>query len=109
MQRFFDVLFSGLAFFVMLDYLKRTPTITLDTDWLWRAAGPAVARVFGDALRITRDGLWQVLESGAKSFGDAVVRQRQPGGLLLRSWPTGNMSLWVMVMLLAYLALYYIG
>jgi multicomponent Na+:H+ antiporter subunit D len=31
------LLFSGLAFFVMLDYLKRTPTITLDTDWLWRA------------------------------------------------------------------------
>lgn len=103
------LLFSGLAFFVMLDYLKRTPTITLDTDWLWRAAGPAVARVFGDALRITRDGLWQVLESDAKGLGDAVVRQRQPGGLLLRSWPTGNMSLWVMVMLLAYLALYYIG
>lgn len=103
------LLFSGLAFFVMLDYLKRTPTITLDTDWLWRAAGPAVARVFSDALRITRDGLWQVLESGAKSFGDAAVRQRQPGGFLLRSWPTGNMSLWVMVMLLAYLVLYYLG
>lgn len=103
------LLFSGLAFFVMLDYLKRTPTITLDTDWLWRAAGPAMTRVFGDALRITRDGLWQGMESGAKGLGDAVVRQRQPGGLLLRSWPTGNMSLWVMVMLLAYLALYYIG
>ncbi len=103
------LLFSGLAFFVMLDYLKRTPTITLDVDWLWRFAGPAVARVFSDALRITREGLWQDLESGAKGLRERVVRQRQPGGLLLRSWPTGNMSLWVMVMLLAYLVLYYVG
>ncbi len=30
------LLFSGLAFFVMLPYLKRTLTITLDTDWIWR-------------------------------------------------------------------------
>jgi multicomponent Na+:H+ antiporter subunit D len=44
------LLFSGLAFFVMLPYLKRTPTITLDTDWFWRVAGPAIARVFGNAL-----------------------------------------------------------
>lgn len=102
------LLFSGLAFFVMLDYLKRTPTITLDVDWFWRIAGPAVARVFGDSLRITRGGLWQSLDSIAKRVGESVGRQRQPGGLLLRSWPTGNMSLWVMVMLLAYLGLYYI-
>ena len=27
----------------------------------------------------------------------------------MRSWPTGNMALWVMVMLLAYLLFYYAG
>ncbi len=103
------LLFSGLAFFVMLDYLKRTPTITLDVDWLWRVAGPAIARVFGDALRITRAGLTETLLSGVRSAAANVARQRHPDGLLLRSWPTGNMSLWVMVMLVAYLALYYLG
>jgi multicomponent Na+:H+ antiporter subunit D len=36
------LLFSGLAFFVMLPYLKRTLTITLDTDWFWRRLGPAL-------------------------------------------------------------------
>ena len=30
------LLFSGLAFFVMLGWLKRTLTITLDGDWLYR-------------------------------------------------------------------------
>jgi multicomponent Na+:H+ antiporter subunit D len=32
-----------LAFFVLLGYLKRTPTITLDTDWFWRKALPCTA------------------------------------------------------------------
>ena len=37
------LLFSGLAFFLMLGWLKRTLTITLDVDWLYRRLGPALA------------------------------------------------------------------
>ena len=37
------LLFSGLAFFVMLPYLQRTLTITLDTDWIWRRLLPGTA------------------------------------------------------------------
>ena len=103
------LLFSGLAFFVMLDYLKRTPTITLDADWLWRVAGPAAGRVFGNALRKTRAGLAESFSSSLRSLAAAVARQRRPDGLLLRSWPTGSMSLWVMVLLAANLVLYYLG
>ena len=36
------LLFSGLAFFLLLGWLKRTLTITLDTDWLWRRLGVRV-------------------------------------------------------------------
>ncbi len=47
------LLFSGLAFFVMLPYLKRTLTITLDTDWIWRKLLPAavtrIERLIGAA------------------------------------------------------------
>ncbi len=92
----------------MLDFLKRTPTITLDTDWLWRVAGPVAARIFGGALTHSRERLEDNLASGARVLSTKFIQQLRPGGLLLRSWPTGNMSLWVMVMLLAYLALYYI-
>lgn len=35
------LLFSGLAFFILLPALRRTETITLDTDWLWRRLGVA--------------------------------------------------------------------
>ena len=30
------LLFSGLAFFLLLPMMRRTLTISLDTDWLWR-------------------------------------------------------------------------
>ena len=33
------LLFSGLAFFLMLGWLQRTLTITLDVDWLYRRLG----------------------------------------------------------------------
>lgn len=103
------LLFSGLAFFVMLDYLKRTPTITLDVDWLWRVAGPEAAKSFRLALTETRAGLGDIIEARRLAIADFLTRHRRPDGLLLRSWPTGSMSLWVMVMLLAYLAIYYLG
>ncbi len=38
------LLFSGLAFFLMLGWLKRTLTITLDVDWFYRRLGLAVAQ-----------------------------------------------------------------
>lgn len=103
------LLFSGLAFFVMLDYLKRTPTITLDVDWLWRVAGPEAAHVFAETLRSTRAGLNENLNGIQRRTTDWVLRHQTQDGFLLRSWPTGSMSLWVMVMLLAYLAIYYLG
>jgi multicomponent Na+:H+ antiporter subunit D len=102
------LLFSGLAFFVMLDYLKRTPTITLDADWLWRNAGPAVAGGFAKALNTSRAQLTRLMISGFAALGAAVARQRRPGGLLMRSWPTGGLALWMMIMLLANLLFYYL-
>src|SRR3990167_4871193 len=51
------LLFSGLAFFVMLPYLKRTLTITLDTDWVWRRLLPALLLNVG--LPLT--GAWHSL------------------------------------------------
>lgn len=103
------LLFSGLAFFVMLNYLKRTPTITLDTDWTWRVLLPEISRSFRIALQSTRAGFTEQGNSVISRVSDVIERNRRPDGLLLRSWPTGSMALWVMVMLMAYLLLYYLG
>jgi multicomponent Na+:H+ antiporter subunit D len=102
------LLFSGLSFFVVLDYLKRTPTISLDVDWLWRAALPSMARQTALAwFAIQRRGA-----DGAKvasaAIAELITRHQQPGGMLLRSWATSSMAMWVMVMLLTYLLVYYL-
>ena len=44
------LLFSGLAFFLMLPLMKRTLTITLDTDWIYRCLFPLAIHRIGPRL-----------------------------------------------------------
>lgn len=103
------LLFSGLAFFVMLNYLKRTPTITLDADWLWRIVGPGVTRACRYTWHETRTGLTKNALVRVAAVAAFITRHREPGGLLQRNWPTGTMATWVMTVLLAYLVFDYFG
>ena len=101
------LLFSGLAFFLMLGWLKRTETITLDVDWLWRRLG---SRFFQRAAG-RADRAWTALVTrigrGSERVLHAVYRHHGPTGVLARTWPTGSMALWVVLLLGAYLVLYY--
>jgi multicomponent Na+:H+ antiporter subunit D len=99
------LLFSGLAFFVMLTYLRRTLTITLDTDWFYRILLPALARA---VLRLLAsvESVASVMLLYVRSTALRLYRDRRVGAVLARSWPAGSMALWLMVMLLAYLLLY---
>ena len=45
------LLFSGLAFFLMLGWLKRTLTITLDVDWFYRRLGRNLGNGLDDVDR----------------------------------------------------------
>ena len=69
------LLFSGLAFFVMLPYLKRTLTITLDTDWLWRRLLPAVVARTEGAFGMTRQALSALVSPAGDGFVGTVIRQ----------------------------------
>lgn len=101
------LLFSGLAFFVMLGFLRRSLTITLDVDWLYRMLFCRLARQSMAGLsRMGRE-----LEAGMRKrmerWGEVILRQCSAMGAG-SSWPTGRMALWTMVLLLAYLLLYYL-
>jgi multicomponent Na+:H+ antiporter subunit D len=102
------LLFSGLAFFLMLDWLKRTLTITVDVDWFWRKLGPAMFRWFDR----WSDSVWGKLRDGTGRAASGVVRgvyrHHGPEGALARTWPTGNMAFWTTVLLAAYLLLSYV-
>ena len=99
------LLFSGLAFFLLLSFLKRTKTLTLDTDWLWRKVFPAI----GNWLRnLRQQRLWARVRSGLGKAAAGVGQISAPGALLARSWPTGIMAFWATLLLAAYLVLYYL-
>ena len=101
------LLFSGLAFFVMLPYLKRTLTITLDADWLWRRLLPAAWRGLSGVV----GGLWQGLVRAAAAAltqgWAAVGRHAGADTRLARTWSIRAMAMSALVVLLGYLALYY--
>ena len=101
------LLFSGLAFFVMLPYMKRTLTITLDTDWIYRSLLRRAARWSTSTVQEGLLALGGVFETLTRHATLNLSRHCEPGGWVTRSGSTSSMALWVMTMLLAYLLLYY--
>jgi multicomponent Na+:H+ antiporter subunit D len=102
------LLFSGLAFFVMLNFLKRTLTITLDVDWFYRIAGARLVAAVGGLISRTLESVSAALARRSGALHATLLRQHGPEGTLARTWPTGSMAIWVVVLLLAYLVLYYL-
>ncbi|MCL5778883.1 Na(+)/H(+) antiporter subunit D [Limibaculum sp. FT325] len=102
------LLFSGLAFFLMLGALKRTLTITLDVDWFWRRGGRAIAEEFEfqwlRAYGVIVEGFWRklrlVIEGLYVNYG--------PDGPWSRTRPSGAMALWVSLLLTGFLLFSYI-
>ena len=102
------LLFSGLAFFVMLAWLRRTLTVTLDVDWFYRV--PLVRGAQWLAVTWTRARL-AALARVAAALGVLEREARHlhgPQGVLARTWPSGTMAFSVMAMLLAFLVAYYV-
>jgi multicomponent Na+:H+ antiporter subunit D len=108
------LLFSGLAFFLLLPLMKRTRTISLDTDWFWRVA----------LYRLSRSA-WRLLSAAGESLTGAVHRTLGAAGRMSRrfvgvaesgeergvfaeAWPIGITALWIAVLLVAYVILYFV-
>ena len=110
------LLFSGLAFFLLLPLMRRTETISLDTDWLWRVAGFRIARWLHDGLGAVGAGIaaaatrfGQTLgRSGQSWFGAQEHDGRRQHGVFARAWPIGTTALWIAVLLTAYVFFYYL-
>ena len=99
------LLFSGFAFFLMLGWLKRSLTITLDVDWFYRRLGRQAARYLDAWAGRNWDGFVRAFKHAARSAGAAIEHNHGPDGILSRTWPTGVMAFWTTVMLAAYLLL----
>ncbi|MEM1080539.1 MAG: Na(+)/H(+) antiporter subunit D [Pseudomonadota bacterium] len=91
------LLFAGLAFFVLLPLMKRTDTVSLDFDWVYRVGLPAllrgierVARRLGDLLSNTVAVLGQRLK---------VWFTEKPYQLFSSRSPMGQTAIWMAVLL----------
>ena len=101
------LLFSGLAFFVMLGWLRRTLTITLDFDWFYRVLFPALVSAAG-ALVVGFIAALACMAARGLSILDARVRfLHGPQSFFARTWSSATMAVGMMVMLLALLASFY--
>jgi multicomponent Na+:H+ antiporter subunit D len=110
------LLFSGLAFFVLLPLMKRTMTISLDTDWLWRRAAVSLAKLIeralismGVVLAKQKEHIKQFLHRMAVQYlGQPDTADSKERGVFARSWPIGTTALWIAGLLSTYVLLYYL-
>ena len=102
------LLFSGLAFFLMLGWLQRTLTITLDVDWLYRRLGVVVLRQLDRWVQASWNGFAGAAARSARIVVEWTYRHHGADGILARTWPTGLMAFWTTVVLAAYLVLSYL-
>jgi len=102
------LLFSGLAFFLMLPQMKRTLTITLDFDWFYRKLGILIAREFTSKSSWAHSRLEMKVKKETERLIDSLIRQHGPHGILGRTWPTGSMALWAVGLLGLILLSYYL-
>ncbi len=103
------LLFSGLAFFVLLGWLRRTLTITLDVDWSYRLLFPAA--IHGIAAWMTRLGA-SITRHATRWATYSVERMRRlfgPQSALARTWQVGSMALWMLAMLFVLLVVEYLN
>jgi multicomponent Na+:H+ antiporter subunit D len=104
------LLFSALAFtWLKLSglYPPELPSVNLDAEWLYRRLAPqlvhSAARVAGSWSERLRSGLLRRL--GQLTAG--LSHYHGPQGILARTWATGSMVLWVVILLGIYLVAYY--
>jgi multicomponent Na+:H+ antiporter subunit D len=102
------LLFSGLAFFLLLPLMKRTLTVSLDVDWLYRRLAPAIVRWVSRDLQELTDGVFGGTRAQLTTIIASVAHYHGPTSLLARTLPTGQTVFWVLVILAAFLVFNFI-
>ena len=110
------LLFSGLAFFLLLPLMKRTDTVSLDIDWLWRRALPSALSTLATLARplqgATNNALKTcrafLLQLSVRYLGQPHTADSEERGLFARSWPIGTTALWIAILLSTYVLVYYV-
>jgi multicomponent Na+:H+ antiporter subunit D len=91
------LLFSGLAFFVLLPMMKRTLTISLDFDWFYRRLGPRIAAWAGATIGTADRAVRDLAMRGLGRALAALERVHGLGGVMARDLTMTTTALAVLI------------
>ena len=100
------LLFSGLAFFIMLPMMRRTLTISLDFDWFYRYVGVELNNFFVKAIGTVLTKLKNFMGRQLKIFKGLTFRYLKLDGTLTQTTALGTMVQWVTILLSIYLVIF---
>ena len=98
--------FSALAF-VWLNlrkmYPPELPSVNLDAEWLYRRLAPSILGRATAVIVTANAALRNAVNTLLNRVIGYVSRHHGPDGILARTWPTGSVVTWVVVLLAVYL------
>jgi multicomponent Na+:H+ antiporter subunit D len=101
---------AGLAFSWLVRtglYPKETPSVNLDSDWIYRRLVPDALRRAAARWQPASEALAVRVRRGGSQVSGGAYRLVGPGGALSRAWTPGAAVLWVVFLLGVFLLLYY--
>jgi multicomponent Na+:H+ antiporter subunit D len=104
------LLFSALAFtFLKVTgiYPPELRSVNLDSDWSYRKVLPTVVRGIAKVGAQIKGGLAPLLRTLADHFHRLVYGLLGPEGVFARTWTTGAIALWAVLILYGFLLLYF--
>ena len=105
------LLFSALAFVFLQKtglYPPELRSTNIDTDWIYRKALPAVVRASVGIGHTVVDAIRVPVRALLQGISGLVYRLHGPEGVFARTWTTGSIAFWAVVVLCGYL-LYFLG
>ena len=102
------LLFSGLAFFLLLPLMKRTLTITLDVDWLWRRGFTFIAANILKLIDAVAGKAQTIFTKQLSFLKGRLEHHWGQTGIFANSWSIGATGTWIAILLTCYVLIYYI-
>ena len=105
------LMFAVLAFIVLMVtglYPPEVRSVNLDFDWVYRRLLPAMWREIATGAAEVNANARALFGGGLSRSIDRLYNSHGPQGLMARRWATGNMVLWVAVMLGVMLIFYFV-
>lgn len=101
------LLFSAIAFFLMLPLLKSTKTISLDFDWLYRGLARYVILALFKISEVPTQFTRIMLKKLIRKMEYFIHKTHGPGSIMARSWTISTTVMWTILLLGVYLVVYY--